>query len=213
MPFDPIAVLSEEQREQLAAYERLLLQFNEKINLISRPSEARVREEHTLHSLALAWKAFPPGAQVGDWGSGGGLPAVPLAIRFPDAQFTAVEAQDKKARAVRAIARRLGLENLAVWQGQADEWPGTAGWTVSRATAPLGVLWSWHQRIASSPETPGSEAHWRPGLLALKGGDLSEERAALREAFPAVRIEQHALRPLLGRDFFADKYIITVAAP
>ena len=215
MPFDPLAALTPAQREKLADYERLLVEFNDKINLISRPSEARVREEHTLHSLALAWRAFPEGAQAIDWGTGGGLPAIPLAIRFPQAQFTAVDANGKKVRAVRAMARRLGLGNLAAWKGRAETWLGPArgdgiGWSVTRATAPLETLWHWHRRAFEQPNAHAGAEDWPPGLLALKGGNLSGEVAALKEAVPGVRVEEHPLRPLLERDFFADKCIVAV---
>jgi 16S rRNA (guanine527-N7)-methyltransferase len=212
--FAPLAALTPEQRDQLARYEALLAEFNAKINLISRPSEARVRTEHTLHSLALAWRAFPPGARVVDFGTGGGLPAVPLAIRFPQVPFTVVDANGKKVRAVRAMARRLGLENLTAQKSRAEAWPGTASHAVSRATVPLGTLWRWHRRTFAAPSEPAPAATredaWPPGLLALKGGDLSEEIAALREAFPAAQVQTHALRPLLGDDFFAEKRIVAV---
>ncbi|PSQ77622.1 MAG: 16S rRNA (guanine(527)-N(7))-methyltransferase RsmG [Bacteroidetes bacterium QH_8_67_23] len=212
VPFDPLAALSEEQRATLARFERLLVEFNGKINLISRPSEPRVRTEHTLHSLALAWKGIPPGAQVVDFGAGGGLPAVPLAIRFPRAQFTAVDANGKKTRAVRAMGRRLALDNLTARKSRAEAWSGVAGWSVSRATAPLAELWRWHRRAFQPPDEPPRESDWPPGLLALKGGDLSEERAALKEAFPDARVETHPLGPLLGRDGFAEKRIVAVQA-
>ena len=212
--FDPVAALSNEQREKLAEYERLLVRFNQKINLISRPSEARVRTEHTLHSLALAWKGFPPGARVVDWGSGGGLPAVPLAVAFPEVRFTAVDANGKKVRAVRAMARRLKLGNLTAWKGRAEAWPASAGeaagWSVARATAPLEALWRWHRRVCQPPEALPRKGDWPPGLLALKGGDLSEEVAALKETFPSVRAEQYALQPLLEHGFFSDKCIVVV---
>lgn len=210
MSFPPVAVLTPEQREQLADFERLLVQFNDKINLISRPSEPRVRTEHTLHSLALSWKAFPDGAQVVDFGTGGGLPALPLAIAFPQASFTAVDANGKKVRAVRAMGRRLGLDNLTAQQSRAEAWAGAAGYAVSRATAPLAELWRWHRRAFAPPQRPPDEGDWPPGLLALKGGDLSKEIAALRDAFPQVRIEEHPLEPLLGRSFFEDKRIVAV---
>lgn len=209
VPLDPLAALTEEKREQLADFERMLVEFNAKINLISRPSEPRIRTEHTLHSLALTWKAFPPGAQVVDFGSGGGLPAVPLAIAFPEAQFTAVDASGKKAHAVRAMGRRLGLDNLTAQQHRAEEWPGVAGWSVTRATAPLETLWHWHRRVFRPPGAVGA-GDWSPGLLALKGGPLADEIAALRNASPGTQVEEYPLEPLLGPDFFAGKCIVAV---
>lgn len=201
--------LSEKQRRQSEAFETLLLRFNRKINLISRASEGRVWQEHIQHALALSWKSFPAGSAVVDWGTGGGLPAIPLAISFPEVRFFAVDASGKKVQAVRAMARRLGLENLFVWKGQAEAWPGEAQYSVSRATAPLAELWGWHMRIFASSKTVPEES-WPPGLLALKGGDLRGEIAGLKEAYPAVQVERHALEPILGEPFFTEKYIVAV---
>lgn len=202
--------LSEKQRRQLEAFETLLLRFNRKINLISRASEEQVWQEHIQHALTLSWKSFPAGSAVVDWGTGGGLPAIPLAIAFPEVRFFAVDASGKKVQAVRAMARRLGLENLFVWKGRAEAWPGEAQYSVSRATAPLADLWRWHARAFTPGVALPGEGDWPPGLLALKGGDLRGEIAGLKEAYPAVQVERHALEPILGEPFFAEKYIVVV---
>lgn len=208
--FDPFAGLSAAQQEKLEQYEQLLRRFNRKINLISPDTEPHIRERHILHSLALTWRRFPPESRIVDWGTGGGLPAIPLAIAFPDIKMFAVDSVGKKVHAVRAMARRLGLENLFAWEGRADHWTGSAHYSVSRATAPLADLWRWHQRIADSDVPEGAGETWTPGLICLKGGDLSDEVANLRADDPAVRVEQHPLQSLLGRDYFVDKYIVTV---
>lgn len=208
--FDPFAPLSDAQREQLDGYAKQLRRFNSKINLISPDTEPHIRERHVLHCLALTWRSFPTGSRIVDWGTGGGLPAIPLAIAFPDVDVFAVDSVGKKVRAVRAMARRLGLDNLFAWNGRAEDWTGSAHYSVSRATAPLADLWRWHRRIAG-PDVPRSNGDaWTPGLICLKGGDLFDEIADLRAEVPDVTIEQHPLRPLLGRDYFADKHIITV---
>lgn len=208
--FDPFAQLSDDQREQLSQYERLLRRFNRKLNLISPDTEPHVRERHLLHSLALVGRGLPTGSRVVDWGTGGGLPAIPLAIAFPDIEVVAVDSVGKKVRAVRAMARRLGLENLFAWEGRAEQWAGSAHYSVSRATAPLADLWRWHRRVADAEMSAAEAKVWRPGLICLKGGDLSDEIADLRAEEPGVRVEQHALRPLLGRPYFADKYVLEV---
>ncbi len=207
----PFAALTEAQREQLAAYRRLLLGFNRKINLISREDEAHARR-HVRHALALAWRAFPAGSAVVDWGTGGGLPAIPLAICFPQIEVHAVDAVEKKIRAVQAMGRRLGLENLHAYHGRAEDWPSRASYSVSRATAPLETLWRWHRRAAAEPVEESGAACWQPGLLCLKGGALEEEIAALRAFHPEAAVEQHSLKPLLGDDFFAGKYIVHASA-
>ena len=210
VPFDPFASLSDAQREQFDAYANRLRRINRKINLISPDTEPHIRERHLLHCLALTWRGFPAGSRIVDWGTGGGLPAIPLAIAFPEIEVFAVDSVGKKVRAVRAMARRLGLKNLFVWNGRAEDWTGSAHYSVSRATAPLADLWRWHRRIVD-PDVPSSDDDvWAPGLICLKGGDLSVEIADLRVIDEAVQVEQHLLRPLLGRSYFADKYIVTV---
>ncbi len=206
--WDPLDALSDVQREMLDTFQQLLLHFNSRINLISREDEAHV-VRHVLHALAFTWRGFPAGSIIVDWGTGGGLPAIPLAICYPSVQVHAVDAVGKKVQAVRMMARRLGLENLYAWHGRAEEWPGRAQYSVSRATAPLERLWRWHVRISEEVRVEGGSG-WPPGLFCLKGGDLRSEIADLKDAFPSVSIERHALRPWLDDPFFTGKYLVEV---
>lgn len=211
-PWDPLADCSPEQRVQLRAYAELLLNFNQRVNLISRETEAEeeFEERHLVHALSLARKPFPAGRVVVDWGTGGGLPAIPLAIRFPEVQFHAVDSVGKKIHAVRSMARRLELANLDAWHGRAESWPGRAHYSISRAAAPLAALWSWHERVRIPVALAAAEEDWAPGLLCLKGGELQSETAALHEVEPALKVQLHPLEPLLGRPYFAEKYIVHV---
>lgn len=213
MPFDPFSQLSLSQQETLDRYEKELLRFNQRVNLISSETEDAFRTQHLLHCLTLTVHDFPDGCTVVDWGTGGGLPAIPLAIRYPEVTIVGIDSVGKKVRAVRTIARRLGLDNCFTWNGRAEEWAGEAHFSVSRATAPLADLWRWHRRVAVSLDDAPSDDEWPPGLLALKGGSLSDEIEALRSAGPEVEIERHPLRPLLGRNgFFGEKEIVAVRA-
>jgi 16S rRNA (guanine527-N7)-methyltransferase len=59
-------------------------------------------------------------------------------------------------------------------------------------------------------DAPSGDA-WPPGLLALKGGDLSDEIADLREFDSDVEVERRPLDALLGRNgFFGEKEIVAV---
>lgn len=203
--------LTAETRANLAAFQEQLLFFNRRINLVSRESEAHFEERHLLHSLALTLKAFPAGTTVVDWGSGGGLPVIPLAICFPDVTFYAIDAVGKKVQCLKTIARRLGLTNLHPWHGRAERWQGTAQYSTSRATAPLLDLWKWHIRVVEDGGFTPSKNSWESGLICLKGGGLREEIAALYDVFPGVDVVSHSLQPLLGSAFFSDKYILEVA--
>lgn len=209
MAENPFALLTAQQQKQLRQYEALLRRFNQRLNLISREDEAHIQAHHIWHCLALARRSFPPGSKVVDWGTGGGLPAVPLAVAFPEITVYAVDSVGKKVQAVRTVARRLKLENLYAWRGRAKDWPGAAHFSVSRAVAPLLDLWRWHVRIAV-PISEQKEHAWPSGLLCLKGGDLQSEITALKEKFPNVQVKQEAVQPGVKSGYFADKYILTV---
>jgi len=170
---------------KLRAFEAFLLKLNRSHNLVARGDVEHFWERHIIHCLAINSRSFPEGAQLVDWGTGGGLPAVPLAIALPQLKITAVDSVQKKIWAVRKIKRELGLVNLHVWCGRASAWPGMATHSVSRATASLKALWRWHQRVAISYDAV-PEGVWTPGLICLKGGDLSSEIAALHHTYADV---------------------------
>lgn len=204
----PVA-LDARQRATLDAYLAELERVNRRVNLVARPASREDLARHVRHCLALAARPFPEGAVVVDWGTGGGLPAVPLAVAFPEVRFVAVDAVGKKTEAVRLFARRLEIENLEVWNGRADAYGGPAPhYAVSRATAPLADLWRWFETVrAPRPDVPADA--WAPGLVCLKGGDLTAEIADLRRQWPSVSVETAALADVLGPDW-ADKAIVHV---
>jgi 16S rRNA (guanine527-N7)-methyltransferase len=201
--------LSTAQRDVLDAYVGQLERINARVNLVARPASRADLERHVRHCVALATRPFPEGATVVDWGTGGGLPAVPLAVAFPGVQIVAVDAVGKKTEAVKLFARRLGLDNLDVWNGRAEAYDGPAPHlSVSRATAPLSTLWGWHAR-ARRPLAEPVDGAWPPGLVCLKGGDLSSEVADLGDAAPEAEVATQSLAGILGADW-DDKAIVTV---
>ena len=197
--------LSDTQRAKLDAYASLLVRYNRRVNLISRRTADEVHTRHILECLALAARPFPEKSVVVDWGTGGGLPAVPLAIAFPHTQFIGVDRKANKILALRQFQRQLSLDNLVVWQGSAEHADFEAQYSVARATAPLAVLWQWHSRVyVSGPSV--SDQYWAPGLVCIKGGDLSDELSALRVAAPEVTIAQLPVAD-------SDREIVVMRAP
>lgn len=103
---------------RLVAYRDLLLRWNQRVNLTAARTAAEV-DEHVADCLALV-PHLPPGPiRLVDVGSGGGLPAVVIAIARADAAVAALEPIHKKHAFLRAVARELGLANLAA---RAERW-------------------------------------------------------------------------------------------
>ena len=190
--------MDQSQKDQLVEYNTLLQDYNQSVNLVSRATADESWDRHVRHCLALTARRFPAGASVVDFGSGGGLPGIVLAIAFPDVQFYLVDAVLKKMRAVEDMARRLGLDNVETHHARAEKWKGPEGgvaYAVSRATAPLWTLWRWFEPVRAQATVEAG--CWTPGLLALKGGDLQAEVAELRTRRPRLCIRQTPLAGLL----------------
>jgi 16S rRNA (guanine527-N7)-methyltransferase len=207
-PFD--IPLDEKQHEQLLAYARELQSVNRQFNLVSRVDESHVQTRHIGHCLALGTRRIPAETAVIDWGTGGGLPAIVLGILFPDTSVLGVDSNQKKTRSVDLFARRLGIPAVRSWHGRAEACIERANLSVSRATAPLKVLWSWHAAVALPPRIETREDVWKDGLLCLKGGQLDAEIAALTAEFPNVIVERTPLRQLTSDPYFETKEIVHV---
>jgi 16S rRNA (guanine527-N7)-methyltransferase len=96
-------------REQLALYKSELLKWTAKVNLIG-PEAKEHLDEHIAEAVAAA-EILRPAGEVMDFGSGGGLPAIPMAIASPDARFHLVEADQKKWAFLKHIVRECGLSS------------------------------------------------------------------------------------------------------
>ena len=172
-----------QQREKLSAFVRLLQQYNRRLNLVSRRTTDRGFFQHIQECLALAAYGFEKGSSIVDWGTGGGLPAIPLAIVFPEVTVYAVDAVQKKIYAINSFKRQLDLPNLQPWHGRAERFVHRINHSVSRATAPLCTLWGWHERAVIR------DKNVRGALYCVKGGDLSGELEALRKANSSIQVE------------------------
>lgn len=108
--------------EKLGTFLALLLDANQSINLTAITEPAEMWTRHIFDSLTLLpmLSELPDGAHVADLGSGGGAPAIPLAIVMPAQKFTLVEATGKKAAFLTDVAAALGLENIGVVADRAE---------------------------------------------------------------------------------------------
>jgi len=107
-------------RPKVQQYAQLLLEWNRSINLTGARTLEQV-EALIADAGVLAGASWAGVSRVIDIGSGGGLPAVPLAIGMPQVQFTLLEANARKSAFLEHVAGTLGLTNLVVAPGRAEE--------------------------------------------------------------------------------------------
>jgi 16S rRNA (guanine527-N7)-methyltransferase len=188
--------LTLQQRAQLEALGPLYSEWNARINVISRREMASGEfcTRHVLHSLAIARACrFSDGVRVLDIGTGGGFPAIPLAIMFPEVHFTAVDSIAKKIRVVGEIARGVELGNLTAVCGRVETLGGRFDYAVSRAVAPTATLLGWVWNRVDR------------GVLLLKGGDLADELAAAGRTYVS-----HNIAEWFDEPFFETKKVIFI---
>lgn len=164
--------LSEKQQEQFAALYDLYIDWNSKINVISRKDIENLYEHHVLHSLGIAKVInFTPATQIMDLGTGGGFPGIPLAILFPEVRFHLVDSIGKKIKVATEVANAIALKNISFRHCRAEEEKGKFDFVVSRAVMPLGDL------IKIVRKNISQEQHnaLPNGLICLKGGELEQE--------------------------------------
>lgn len=195
--------------DQVAAgrFERLkdlYVFWNEKINVISRKDLGNLYVNHILHSLSLS-RVIPlvSGDKVLDIGTGGGFPGIPLAILYPDVNFTLIDSRGKKISVVKSIASELELNNIDAFHIRAEDFRGTFQYVVSRAVSSFPVL----IRLSSGKFADDKTRKGDHGLYSLKGGDLNEELAGWNDKVRIFNISS-----FFHEEFFRTKNIVFLSA-
>jgi 16S rRNA (guanine527-N7)-methyltransferase len=189
--------------KQLKLYDEALalyLDWNSKINLISRKDTEHLLERHILHSLGIAKMIeFKPNTQVLDVGTGGGFPGIPLAIMFPQVQFHLVDSIGKKVKVVYDIADKLGLNNVIAQQVRAENVGGQFDFIVSRAVTRLPEFNKW---IKNKIRKKGFN-DLRNGIIYLKGGDILDEIHQTGKKYKILELSKE-----FEEDFFETKKVV-----
>lgn len=192
----------------LERWAELLHEHNQRINLVSRKEEGVIWEKHLLPCLALlCLREFPEGVDVCDFGTGGGLPGLPLAIVRPDLRVTLLDSRRKKIAAVQQMVEQLGLENAQTVLGRGEELGKVRPWRqrfpvlTARAVAPLSDLLRWIRDLRK----PDAVLH------VFKGGEFRDEIAQASRAFPGVKLNK-SLMVLKGYSELAEnqKFLVSV---
>lgn len=96
-------------------YKKLFLEKNQVLNLISKNDEKYLEEKHIKDSLSIKLffdKYNFSGKTLLDIGTGGGFPALPIAIEYPNLEVTGIDSIAKKIRTISDIAENLNLKNF-----------------------------------------------------------------------------------------------------
>jgi 16S rRNA (guanine527-N7)-methyltransferase len=194
--------LSPEQKQKFEALFPLYSDLNSKINVISRKDMDNFYIHHVLHSLALVkFCDFGGLKTVVDIGTGGGFPGIPLAILYPEIEFSLVDSIGKKITVVQTVAKEIGLDNVDARNARVESLPNKFDLAVARAVAQSIELYQWMQQ------------HWKskPLFYLLKGGDLTEEMNNLLQLNSRLKIQSHRIADVFSEEFFETKKVITIS--
>lgn len=141
-----------------------------------------------------------------DVGCGGGFPGVPLAMMFPNVEFTLCDSIGKKVRVASEVAAALGLKNVRCVHSRVEELPGEWDYVVSRAVTSLDNFLPW------------VKGRYRCNILYLKGGDMTAELDACMRKYgrclPGVKVWNiaSAVESMPDNDYFAEKLVVNLGS-
>ncbi|MFD1720503.1 16S rRNA (guanine(527)-N(7))-methyltransferase RsmG [Amnibacterium endophyticum] len=160
-------------------YAQDLAEHGERLGLIGPLEPPRLWSRHVINS-GLLGDLLPQGASVADVGSGAGLPGLVLAAARPDLRLTLIEPMERRVAWLREESARLGLEDVVVERGRAEEVaPHRFDVVTARAVGALTGLLPITARLA------------RPGgtLALLKGASVEAELQKAEKVVRRLRLE------------------------
>ncbi len=180
-------ILTPKQLEQFSLYEKLLLEWNEKINLTAIRDVPGIRTKHFLDSLSVVrifGKTLP--ASLIDVGTGAGFPGIPLKIIFPQIKLVLVESVGKKANFCKLVVDTLSLSGVEVQTNRAEELAHQSKYrerfdlVVARAVANMPVLAEYllplvhvgGKMVAQKGVSAHEETQSASNALKILGGEL-----------------------------------------
>lgn len=194
--------LSATQKEQFEALDELYRDWNSRINVISRKDIDNLYCHHVLHSLGICnMIRFKDDTDVLDFGTGGGFPGIPLAIMFPNVNFTLCDSIGKKIKVADAVAGSLQLSNVRTVHCRCEDIKEKFDFVVSRAVMELDKLVSLSKNLVHHKHKNSMPN----GLICLKGGDIQHE---LRKFKNIADVQE--LYPDFQEEFFKTKKVVYI---
>jgi 16S rRNA (guanine527-N7)-methyltransferase len=163
--------LNDNQVLQIQQYTKILLAWNDKVNLTAIRDPLEILYRHHCESMFGAALLPVENCRLADVGSGGGFPGIPMKIFRPDLTVFLIESNVKKATFLAEVVRDLGLTGTRVLVSRYEELGeelAPLDVVCSRALGDFSNFLAW----AASPHVDARQA-----LLWLGGRDLDEVRA------------------------------------
>ena len=192
-------VLSNSQIDKFVLFEKLFKKWNNRVNLISRRDIDFLFERHICYSLAITlYFKFKPKTKILDVGTGGGFPGIPLAIFFPNVDFTLIDRTEKKIKIIDLIKEDLKIKNVKTIVGDVKNLKSKFDFVIGRAVTKMEKF---VPLVKKNILTQKNES----GIIYLKGGELAYEM----ERFPNIKI--YNLKNNFKSDFFDTKKVIYIS--
>ena len=196
--------LNDIQLKKLLHFEKLIKEWNKKINLVSRKDVENFQINHLIHSLSISKLIlFKPKTKVLDIGTGGGLPGIPLAIFFPQTIFHLVDRKQKKIDVLKNIIIELDLKNVIVKRIDAQDISNEYDFILNRAVSSTENILS----ISRNKIKTNSFNKIQNGIICLKGGNLENEIVKLK-IFEILNLNK-----IFSEPFFETKKILYIPNP
>ena len=196
--------LNDIQLKKLLHFEKLIKEWNKKINLVSRKDVENFQINHLIHSLSISKLIlFKPKTKVLDIGTGGGLPGIPLAIFFPQTIFHLVDRKQKKIDVLNNIIIELDLKNVIVERIDAQDISNEYDFILNRAVSSTENILS----MSRNKIKTNSFNKIQNGIICLKGGNLENEIVKLK-IFEILNLNK-----IFSEPFFETKKILYIPNP
>ena len=190
--------LSKSQLDKFLLFDKIIKKWNNKVNLISRKDIDFLFERHISYSLAITFFfKFKSKTKILDVGTGGGFPGIPLAIFFPDVDFTLIDRTEKKIKIIDFIKEDLKIKNIKTIVGDVKNLKSKFHFVLGRAVSKM-------EKFVPLVKKNILIQKDESGIIYLKGGDLAYEE----ERFPNIKI--YSLKDKIKSNFFETKKIIYI---